>query len=74
MNKTIVERFLIGGSAHHPSMPSSTLQKALGTKIAVDVINHTLFVPTDNGYQSARKGDTILCFNDGTFDVERKKL
>ena len=71
MNKTIVERFLIGGGANHPSMPSPTLQRALGTKIGIDIDLHILYVPTSEGTKAAGKGDTILCFKDGTFDVER---
>ena len=48
MSKTIVERFLIGGSAHHPSMPSVKLQKAIGTEIWVDIHLQQLSVPTDS--------------------------
>ena len=74
MNKTSFARFLIEGSAHHPSMPSSTLQKALGTKIGIDRDLHILYVPTSEGTKAAGKGDTIICYSDGTYDVERKKL
>lgn len=73
MTKTIVERFLIGGSAGHPSMPSDKLQRAIGSEIAIDVINQTLFVPTDNGFKTARKGDTIICCSDGTYDVLKEE-
>lgn len=73
MDRQIVERFLIGGSAHHPSMPSVALQKALGTIIKVDIENQTLIVPTADGYVRAKKGDTVICYNDGTYGVETKK-
>ena len=72
MSKAIVERFLIGGSAHHPSMPSDKLQKALGSEIWVDVELQQLSVPTDSGRKIANKGDTIICYSDGTYDVEVK--
>ncbi len=73
MSKTIVERFLIGGSAHHASMPSVKLQEALGSEIWIDVELQLLSVPTSNGRKTASKGDTIICYSDGTYDVERKK-
>ena len=73
MSKTIVERFLIGGTNGRPSMPSEALQRALGSTIAIDVINQVLHVPTKKGYIAARKGDTILYYSDGSYDVERKK-
>ncbi len=72
MSKTIVERFLIGGSAHHPSMPSVKLQKAIGSEIWVDIHLQQLSVPTDSGRKIANKGDTIICYSDGTYDVEVK--
>lgn len=71
--KKIVEKFVIGGRNGHPSMPSDKLQRAIGSEIAIDVINQTLFVPTDNGFKTARKGDTIICYSDGTYDVEEEK-
>lgn len=71
MNKTIVERFLIGGNNIRPSIPSPALQKAFGNEIQIDVINQTLYVPTENGITKATKGDTIICFSNGTFDVEK---
>ena len=68
--KTVVERFKIGGTNCRPSMPSDALQRALGSTIAIDMINQILHVPTERGYITARKGDTILCYDDGTFEVE----
>ena len=73
MSKTIVERFLIGGSAHHASMPSVNLQKALGSEIWIDVKLQQLSVPTDSGRKIANKGDMIICYSDGTYDVEGEK-
>jgi len=73
MDKQIVERFLIGGSAHHPSIPSAALQKAIGTIIKVDIENRTLIVPTADGYVRAKIGDTVICYDDGTYGVEAKK-
>lgn len=71
-NKTVVERFKIGGSAGHPSMPSNMLQRAIGTKIEVDIANKTLYVLTSKGHiAAARNGDTIICYDDCTFDVEK---
>lgn len=68
----IVERFRVGGNRiGGPSLPSSTLQKALGTIIRVNIESHTLTVPTREGYKTAHVGDTILCYEDATFDVEK---
>lgn len=70
--KKIVERFKIGGSAGHPSMPSNMLQRAIGTIIEVDIASKILYVPTSKGYvAAARNGDTIICYDDYTFDVEK---
>lgn len=67
----IVERFRIGGQPDgSPSIPSSTLSQALGTKIKVDIQNQVLIVPTTKGYKMASAGDTVVCFDDGSFDVE----
>jgi hypothetical protein len=71
MTKTIVERFVIGGRNGHPSMPSDKLQRALGAEIQIDISSQTLCVPTDNGMTKASKGDTIVCYDDGSYDVER---
>lgn len=71
MNKKVVERFKIGGSAGHPSMPSAVLQRAIGTEILVDIESQKLIVPTEKGNIEAVKGDTIICFSDGTFEVEK---
>lgn len=68
--KKIVERFIIGGTNGRPSMPSDALQRALGSTIAIDMINQVLHVPTERGYITARKGDAILCYDDGNFEVE----
>jgi hypothetical protein len=54
-------------------MPSIKLQKALGSEIWIDVELQQLSVPTDSGRKIANKGDTIICYSDGTYDVERKK-
>lgn len=73
MSKTIVERFLIGGSAGHPSMPSTALQRAFGNEIEIDVMRQEMRVPTENGYKIAVKGDTIICYSDGSYDVEEEE-
>ena len=68
--KKIVERFKIGGTNGRPSMPSDALQRALGAVIKIDMFTQTLRVPTESGYITARKGDAVLCYDDGTFGVE----
>lgn len=73
MTKAIVERFLIGGSAGHPSMPSTALQRAFGNEIEIDVMRQEMRVPTENGHKIAIKGDTIICYSDGTYDIQRKR-
>lgn len=69
--KKIVERFIIGGTNIRPSMPSDELQRALGTIIQIDMFSQELHVPTDSGTVTAKPGDTILCYDDGTFEVEK---
>lgn len=69
--KRVVERFKVGGTNGHPSMPSDRLQAAIGREIQVDIMAHTLGVPTDDGIKIADVGSTIICYSDGTYDVER---
>ena len=69
--KKIVEKFRIGGNPTGPSMPSAKLQRAIGSVIGVDIINHTLSVPTDVGIKVAAVGDTIICYDDNSYDVEK---
>ena len=70
----VVERFRIGGQPNgSPSMPSAVLQRAIGSTIRVDIANHTLTVPTLKGFKLAYPGDTIICYDDGTYDVEYAK-
>jgi hypothetical protein len=53
-------------------MPSDKLQKALGSEIWIDMELQQLSVPTDSGRKIANKGDAIICYSDGTYDVEVK--
>lgn len=66
----VVERFTIGGINRHPSMPSTVLQKALGSTIRINIEDHTLIVPTQKGYKVAYVGDTVIRYDDGMLDVE----
>ena len=70
--KKIVERFLIGGSSIGPSMPSARLQRAIGREIEIDILSQTLLVPTSTGRVRASKGDRIICYDDGSYEVERE--
>ena len=68
-NKTEVDSFTIGGTAAGPSMPGRKIHAMLGTRIAIDVHMHVLHVPTPRGYVTARIGDRIILYDDGTLEV-----
>lgn len=64
MSKAIVESFTIGNG-----IPSERLQRALGSEIKIDVANQELYVPVGKEIKIASVGDTIQCYEDGTYDV-----
>lgn len=69
---TVIDSFTIGGTAAGPSLPGAVIQKALGSVIKIDMVNHELHVPTTGGVKAAMPGDRVLAYDDGTFDVEYK--
>lgn len=71
MERKIIERFTVGGTKSGPNLPSSrALQDALGTRIIVT--GRMLIVPTPTGTKVAQRGDTILVYDDNSFDVREK--
>lgn len=68
--KRIVDSFTVGGTKAGMSMPGPKLQAMLGRRIQICVESMTLYVPTANGVETARKGDRIVLFEDGTLGVE----
>lgn len=73
MDKKIVNRFTIGGTAAGPSIPSGAISRALGKEIGIDMIGHRLYVPVGGCFKVAEPGDTIVAYEDDSFDVEYKK-
>ncbi len=74
MSKKIKEIFVVGGTPEGPSIPQECIQEALGKVIAIDIITRSLIVPTEQGIKVARPGDSIIAYEDKTFDVEHKKI
>lgn len=68
--KRVVDSFTVGGTKAGMSMPGPKLQEMLGRRIQICVESMTLYVPTANGVETARKGDRIVLFEDGALDVE----
>ena len=66
----IVDSFKVGGSNAGPSMPGYRLQRMLGTRISIDIVNKTLTVPTRQGPVIARQGDVINLWSDDSLEVE----
>ena len=66
----IVESFTIGGTKAGPSMPGYRLQQMLGSRISINMYDHTLTVPTRQGPVIARQGDTINLWSDNSLEVE----
>ena len=60
----IIESFTVGNG-----MPSERLQRALGNEIGIDVVRQELYVPVGEEMKIASVGDTIQCYEDGTFYV-----
>ncbi|MDO4649902.1 MAG: hypothetical protein Q4B26_14780 [Eubacteriales bacterium] len=65
-----VSRFTVGGTAAGPSIPAGPIAAALGTKIIIDMFSKSLIVPTTDGMKRANQGDTVVAYEDGSFDVE----
>lgn len=70
----IVNRFTIGGFGRNDGQvsPSEFFRTLCSVRIKINVFSHTVSVPTLKGYVDATVGDTILEFEDGTFDVLKK--
>lgn len=69
--RTEVDRFTVGGTMAGASLPGKVIQQALGSTIEIDIIGHRLFVPTPTGTKVATKGNCVVAYNDGTFEVEK---
>ncbi len=69
--KKAIDSFTIGGTKAGPSMPDIRLQSMLGKRIAIDMCNHELHVPTPHGVVIASQGDRIILYDDNTLDVEK---
>lgn len=66
----IVDSFKVGGSNAGPSMPGYRIQRMLGTRISINIVNKTLTVPTRQGPEIARQGDVINLWSDDSLEVE----
>lgn len=73
MSRKEISRFTVGGTEAGASIPSGVIQRALGTKIMIHIGTRVLDVPTPTGMKRAEVGDTIIAYDDDTFDVEYKE-
>lgn len=64
----IIESFTVGNG-----MPSERLQRALGNEIGIDVVRQELYVPVGEEMKIASVGDTIQCYENGTYDVLKEE-
>jgi len=65
-----VDSFVIGGTKAGPSMPGPHLQRIIGSRILVNMEDHTLMVPTKEGPEIAKVGDRIVLYSDDSLGVE----
>ena len=65
-----VDAFTIGGTRSGPSMPGPRLQQIIGSRILVNMEDHTLMVPTRHGPVVAKAGDRIILWSDDSLEVE----
>lgn len=65
-----VDSFTIGGTKAGPSMPGPRLQRIIGSRILVNMFDHTLLVPTRQGSEVAKAGDRIILYDDDSLEVE----
>lgn len=66
----VISKFTIGGTEAGPSITSGIFQRAIGNEIRVNTCKHELYVPTKYGRKTARPGDTVVAYDDNSFDVE----
>lgn len=65
-----VDSFVIGGTKAGPSMPGPRLQQIIGSRVLVNMEDHTLMVPTREGPEIAKAGDRIVLYSDDSLGVE----
>lgn len=68
-----IDSMIIGGTKAGPSLPGPRLQRLLGKRIQINVVDHTLQVPTPEGIVIARQGDRIILYDDDTLEVEKNE-
>ena len=68
----VIDSFIIGGTKIGASMPGVKLQRMLGSRIAIDIVTKTLYVPTRHGIVQARRGDRIVLYDDDSLEVEQE--
>ena len=67
----IIDSFTIGGTKAGPSMPGAKLQRMLGSRIEIDIVTQTLYVPTKHGIVQAHRGDRVVLYDDDSLGVEK---